>query len=104
MRTFLALRRNVDFGLLLEEFRRQGYQIRELDSFFRAYPRRLVALMVRRKDPLSSAVIVDEAADSGGKHMMYAGVSIATEEFPSGTDYSLPTIDVNKQDLQVSIE
>lgn len=59
MRSFLALRRNVDRGLLFEESRRQGNQVRALVSSLGA-PLRLTAPSVRRRDPRSSAVFVDE--------------------------------------------
>lgn len=74
-----------------------------LVSSLGASPRSLVAPEVRRKDPLSSVVFVDEAYDTVGEHLMYASVSILMEEFPTGTDSSLTTIDATQDNLQLTV-
>lgn len=78
--------------------------MRALVSSISAVPRLLEAPVVRRKDPPSSAAFVDEDDDFGGEHLMYAGVSIPTEELPSGNYSSLPKIDATKKNPQLSIE
>lgn len=104
MPSVLALRPSLDLGFLTEEFRRQENQVLALVSSLSAVPLSPAAPALLRKDPLSSAAFVDEDDYADGEHLMYAGTLIPSEELPSGTDASLPTIDTTKRNLQHSIK
>lgn len=62
---FLSIRPHFVLGLHFEEFRRQENQVRALVSSLGVSPHRLAVPAVLRKDPLSSAIFLDEANDEG---------------------------------------
>eukprot|EP00171_Calliarthron_tuberculosum_P021714 IDg21714t1 len=96
VRSYLSANPRVDLALLLEEARRQGSQIREIISSIAPTSSRKLLTSTNRSGQASLVAYARNDSDSEDDQAYLLGSSDHTEDLPTGSESSYPTIDATR--------
>lgn len=96
VRSYLSANPRVDLALLLEEARRQGSQVRELISSLTPTAGRKILTPATRSERGGFIAYERNDSDSENDQAYLLGSSDHTDELPTGSESSYPTIDFTR--------